>query len=60
METQQEIINFYKEEASKINGQFGFSKIAEWVSKAVEKYGEDEAMVALNTCINTFKKQTNK
>lgn len=60
METQQEIINFYEEEASKINGQFGFNKIAKWVSKAAEKYGEDEAMTALNTWINTFKKQTNK
>ena len=55
METQQEIINFYKEEASKVNGQFRFNQIAEWVSKAAEKYGEDEAIVAMNAWINTFK-----
>ena len=57
METQQEIINFYKEEASKINGQFGFSKIAEWVNKAAEKYGEDEAIVAMNAWMSTFKRK---
>lgn len=52
---QQEIINFYKEEASKINGEFGFSKIAEWIKEAARKYGEDEAFEALNAWMRTFK-----